>query len=284
MLGLPPEVVQFVAAEAASALLERAVDSGGWWFPGGGWVQPPSLCRAALAAYPEHITVRCPVAVDALKRTETGWQALGADGDELAEAPVVVVASGVGAKRFSQFAWLPQIAGRGQVSHVPATATTPLEIVVCKHGYAVPAVDGQCLIGATFSVDDDEAGERLADHRANLARLELTLPGFAAAIDPRQLAGRVGFRPLSPDRLPIVGPVPAVSATGTNMRLHSLPRLPGLWCAQGYGARGITWSALMADLLVSRIAGDPLPLERDLVDAVDPGRFLVRGARSQVRT
>ena len=48
---------------------------------------------------------------------------------------------------------------------------------------------------------------------------------------------------------------------------------------QGFGARGITWSALMADLLVSRIEGDPLPLERDLVDALDPGRFLIRSAR-----
>ena len=68
-------------------------------------------------------------------------------------------------------------------------------------------------------------------------------------------------------------------SAGINSRLHSLPRLPGLWCAQGFGARGITWSALMADLLVSRIEGDPLPLERDLVDALDPGRFLIRGAR-----
>jgi len=284
MLGLPPEVVQFVAAATASALLERPVDSGGWWFPGGGWVQPPSLCRAALAAFPERITVRCAVAVDALKWAETGWQALAADGNVLAEAPVVVMASGVAAAHFSQFAWLPQIAARGQVSHLPATATPPLEIVLCKHGYAVPAVDGHCLIGATLSLYDDEAGERLDDHRANLAQLELTLPGFAAAIDPGQLAGRVGFRPLSPDRLPIVGPVPAASAAGINSRLHSLPRLPGLWCAQGYGTRGITWSALMADLLVSRIEGDPLPLERDLVDALDPGRFLVRCTRRQVRT
>ena len=48
---------------------------------------------------------------------------------------------------------------------------------------------------------------------------------------------------------------------------------------QGFGARGIVWSALMADLLVSQLEGDPLPLERDLVDALDPGRFLLRSAR-----
>ncbi len=283
-LGLPPEVVQFVAAAAASELLQRPLDTGGWWFPGGGWVQPPSLCCAALAAFPERITIRCAVAVDRLERAKTNWQALAADGSVLAEAPVVVMASGVAAPHFSQFVWLPQVAARGQVSHLPAATTPPLKIVVCKHGYATPVVDGYCLTGATLSLDDDETGERLADHRDNLAQLELTLPGFAVGIDPEQLSGRVGFRPLSPDRLPIVGPVPAACAAASNSRLHNLPRLPGLWCAQGYGTRGITWSALMADLLVSRIEGDPLPLERDLVDALDPGRFLIRGARSPVRT
>ena len=34
----------------------------------------------------------------------------------------------------------------------------------------------------------------------------------------------------------------------------------------------------MADLLLSRLEGEPLPLENDLVDAVDPGRFCLRAA------
>ena len=59
----------------------------------------------------------------------------------------------------------------------------------------------------------------------------------------------------------------------------AIPRQPGLYCLQGFGARGIVWSALMADLLVSQLEGAPLPLERDLVDALDPGRFLIKAAR-----
>ena len=80
---------------------------------------------------------------------------------------------------------------------------------------------------------------------------------------------------MSPDRLPIVGAVPDAAGAGPNTRLHALPRQPGLWCVQGFGARGIVWSALMADLLLSRLEGDPLPLAMDLVDALDPGRFLI---------
>ena len=278
-LGWPPELLQFVDRDEAGRRLGRPVASGGWWFPGGGWVQPPALCRAALAAFPERITLRLNAAVDRLERADSGWHAFDSAGKLLAEAPVLVMASGVAAPRFEQFAWLPQRAARGQVSHLPADATPPLDVVLFQIGYAMPEIDGIRLIGASLSYDDDEAGERVADHSDNLARLRLTLPGFAAGIDPATLHGRVGLRPMSPDRLPIVGPVPEALPAGSNTRLHALARQPGLWCVQGYGARGIVWSALMADLLVSQLEGDPLPLERDLVDALDPGRFLLRSAR-----
>ncbi len=282
-LGWPPEVLQFVDRDTAGRRLGQPVASGGWWFPGGGWVQPPSLCRAALAAFPERITVHLNAAVDRLERAKIGarigWRALDAAGKVLAEAPVLVMASGAAAPRFEQFAWLPQRAARGQVSHLPPAATPPLDVVLFQVGYAMPEIDGIRLIGASLSYDDDKAGERVADHSDNLARLRLTLPGFAAGIDPATLHGRVGFRPMSPDRLPIVGPVPEALPAGSNARLHALPRQPGLWCVQGFGARGIVWSALMADLLVSQLEGEPLPLEKDLVDALDPGRFLLRNAR-----
>ena len=35
----------------------------------------------------------------------------------------------------------------------------------------------------------------------------------------------------------------------------------------------------LASLLISRLEGEPLPLESDLVDACDPGRFLLKAAR-----
>ena len=278
-LGFPLEVLQFVDRDEASRLLGQPVNIGGWWFPGGGWVQPPSLCRAALAAFPEQITVRLNATVGGIKRPKSKWQALAADGSVLAEAPVLVMASGVAAPAFEQFAWLPQRAGRGQVSHLPADTAPALNAALFQIGYAVPEVDGLRLIGASLSYEDDETAERVADHADNLARLRLTLPGFAAGLDPATLTGRVGFRPMSPDRLPIVGAVPDLAAASPNTRLHNLPRQPGLWCVQGFGARGIVWSALMADLLVSQLEGEPLPLERDLVDALDPGRFLLKAAR-----
>lgn len=276
-LRLPPELLQYLDRDAASKLLEWPVARGGWYFPLGGWVQPPSLCRANLLAYPERIQTRCNCPVADIRYQQGQWQALDAQGQVLALAPHLVMASGIDAPRFSPLAWLPQKAARGQVSLLPEQATPALKRLVCGQGYVTPLVDGLRVTGASYQLDDPEPEERLADHQDNLNKLDGLLPGFAAGLDPASLTGRVGFRPVSPDRLPMVGPVPDPSRRG---RSRHIPALPGLWCIQGFGARGLVWSVLMADLLASRMEGEPLPLENDLVAALSPERFLLTPAPS----
>jgi tRNA 5-methylaminomethyl-2-thiouridine biosynthesis bifunctional protein len=129
------------------------------------------------------------------------------------------------------------------------------------------------VAGASFHLEDADPGLRVADHSENLEKLARLLPSFVPPLPEATIAalpGRVGFRPMSPDRLPIVGAVPDPDRP---FRRH-MPTQPGLWCVQGFGSRGIVWSALMADLLASRMHGDPLPLEADLVRALLPERFL----------
>ncbi|MGE5386407.1 MAG: bifunctional tRNA (5-methylaminomethyl-2-thiouridine)(34)-methyltransferase MnmD/FAD-dependent 5-carboxymethylaminomethyl-2-thiouridine(34) oxidoreductase MnmC [Betaproteobacteria bacterium] len=258
VLGFPTDYLCFLDREAATARLGRPTEFGGWWFPAGGWVQPHSLCRAALAAWPERITAQLNTFVANIEYRDGEWQALDAGGTTLAKASALIMASGVEARRFLPFADLPQRWARGQTTHLTAAQLAPPKIVVCGQGYLTPAVDGVCSLGASFQIDDTDPAERLFDHEENLARLEQMLPGSAATLDPSTLHGRVGFRPVSPDRLPIVG---------------AMPNHPGLWCALGFGSRGIVWSALMAELLASRMEGEPLPLERDLMDMVAPSRF-----------
>jgi len=49
-----------------------------------------------------------------------------------------------------------------------------------------------------------------------------------------------------------------------------LPHARGLWLAVGYASRGLSWSALMGDLIGARLAGEPLPLETDLAQLISP--------------
>jgi len=58
-----------------------------------------------------------------------------------------------------------------------------------------------------------------------------------------------------------------------------VPRQVDAWVLSGYGARGLAWSTLAAELLASLIDGEP-PSERNLCDAVDPARFLLRPPRA----
>jgi tRNA 5-methylaminomethyl-2-thiouridine biosynthesis bifunctional protein len=50
----------------------------------------------------------------------------------------------------------------------------------------------------------------------------------------------------------------------------------------GFGSRGLTWAALAGELLASLIEGEPLPLERELVDATDSRRFILRRFRGGI--
>ena len=119
---------------------------------------------------------------------------------------------------------------RGQVTRLPSIAGKALRAPVCGDGYVTPALDGALCLGATFDEDDPDPEVRTSDHAANLERLERMLPGFAPRCDPATLSGWVGFRAMSPDRLPIVG---RLSGTAN----------AGLFACVALGARGLTWSA-----------------------------------------
>ncbi|EXI80573.1 MAG: tRNA 5-methylaminomethyl-2-thiouridine biosynthesis bifunctional protein MnmC [Candidatus Accumulibacter appositus] len=276
----------FVDRQQARKLAAWPVASGGWWFPGGAWVDPASLCRANVARHADAISAHYDTQVAQIERPADLWQARSAAGDLIAEAPVLILANATTARQFPAAAHLPLRSARGQVSHLATTAGSAPDIVVCRLGYVTPAIDGLRCAGATFSVDDGESALREADHAENLAKLDFILPGYGKGIQARDLAGRVGFRPLSPDRLPMIGAIgdaAAIDPDAPARPLAEMPRLPGLYLINGFGARGIVWSALAGELLACLITATPPPLPEDLVDALDPGRFLLRGRSRRQR-
>lgn len=275
----PPDYLRHVGRDEASAIAGCAVSEGGWWFPWAGWVQPPSLCAAHIAAFSDGVRLHGGRTVAALKRRGAEWFALDEQGRTIASAPTLILANGTGIRTFPHAAPLPVLSARGQVTHLADDSHTP-RVVLCRSGYLSPPVDGIRSVGATFDMDDDCTQLRDSDEAANLTTFQAMLPDQtlpAIALD----RGRVGFRPASPDRLPLVGGVPVAGQTPPNTMLDAVERVPGLYVISGFGARGLVWSALMAELLASRLHGDPLPLERELVDAMDPARFTLRPFRKK---
>lgn len=282
-LRLPSDFAAFLERDAAATLIGRDVAHGGWWFPGGGWVSPANVCSAMMAAAGKAVDARFCTEVSSLRQTAEGWRVFDDAGKLLAAAPHLILANAHDANRLLAQA-LPLTPIRGQVSYLPPgiadAMLPPLHHVICRSGYITPPAAGTVCIGASFDSGDTDLRIRAADHAGNLQRLDELLPGAATGIDAARLDGRVGLRTATPDRLPLIGTLPDTTAIiGNAATLEKLPRLKGLHALLGLSARGMVWAPLAAELLASQLAGDPLPVERDLVRAVDPARFHLRDLR-----
>ncbi|MDR2015701.1 MAG: bifunctional tRNA (5-methylaminomethyl-2-thiouridine)(34)-methyltransferase MnmD/FAD-dependent 5-carboxymethylaminomethyl-2-thiouridine(34) oxidoreductase MnmC [Azoarcus sp.] len=278
-LALPGELLRYADAGTASEIIGWRVPHGGWYFPNCGWVQPPSLCAANLATHSNLVRTHWPQFVARIEYRGYLWHALATDGSIIASAPVMILAAGTGLSGFPHAAPTPVYSARGQVSVLPTAENSPPQAVVCCGGYVTPEVDGLRCAGASFDLGDPDPEPRLGDQQMNLAKLESILPGYTAGLDAAMLGARVSFRPVSTDRLPLAGAVPTATQ---GVPLAAQARHPGLYMISGFGSRGLAWAALMGELLASRIEGEPLPIERELADATDPGRFLLRRYRKHV--
>jgi tRNA 5-methylaminomethyl-2-thiouridine biosynthesis bifunctional protein len=133
-------------------------------------------------------------------------------------------------------------------------------VVVLRGGMVLPPVEGVCVVGASFDLEDDDPLPRAESDAGNVERLERIL-GVKQNL-PEKFDNRVAFRSVAPDRLPIVGKL-----------------ADGVYGAFAYGSRGLIWAALAAELIAAEVEGEPLPVEGKLVDAMHPARFARRAAR-----
>ncbi len=215
-----------------------------------------------------------------------------ATGELIATAPVLILANAVAARSFAPSAHLALHAARGQVAHLNAAPDSAPQVVVSRLGYVTPAINGVRSSGASFVMDDADTSWREAEHVDNLHKLNCCLPAYlkadelaeacqaAAATQHSENPGRVGIRPIAPDRLPMIGQIADLNALDPKRPIPALakiPRLPGLYITNAFGARGLVWSAFAGELLASMICGEPLPVEKELCAALDPARFLLSG-------
>ncbi|MEA3119410.1 MAG: tRNA 5-methylaminomethyl-2-thiouridine biosynthesis bifunctional protein [Paraburkholderia sp.] len=285
--GYPPAFVQAHSAAEAQTRSGVALTHGGWFYPQGGSLNPAALCAALCAAAGDALSWRGGVQAARIQRDGHAWTIFDEAGCPLERAPVVIFANAQDAARVAGLRHAPTRVIRGQLTLLPARFAAALRMPVIGDGYAVPLADA-LLTGATYEIDDTDPLVRTSSHSENVMRLSRLLPALAgelAELDPASLAGRVGFRCVTSDRLPMIGPLPDEAASERDaaalrgVQLPDLPRTDGLYSAFAFGSRGLVWSSLAAELIASQIEGEPWPLERDLADSLDPARYLLRTLR-----
>lgn len=293
---LPAAEMQFIDGARTSDLAGVPLHSAGLYFPSGGGVSP----QGVLAACARDIDIVEGAIIARLEPSQDGWALLSPDGTVIGEASTVVLANGPFARTLWDIGDLPLTANRGQVAHVAATdASQRLKLGLSYGNYLSPAVtadDGAYHVsGASFGrweqPLDDETWRDLsaAEEAAIIDELKALSSAFDAVAPRDGDPGRAALRATTPDHLPVAGQVHDASAFDREYEsLHHGRReslypaasyIPGLYAMTGLGARGFQTAPLLAEMLADLMLGTPLPVSRDVLEALHCGRYQIRRLR-----
>ena len=258
-----------------------AEETAALWHNLAGWLQPQSLVKAQLM-HP-NIELRTQQKVTKLNSLNKQWECLDAQGNLIAQAPVLVLANAYDAqtlidsiKLSSQAAphpHLPATALRGQVTigpmrAIPAQMQKSLPYFpVNGHGSLICHLQSQepyWMVGSSFQRNDFDLQTRHEDQVSNMQQWAELMPAWQEEIlnqiDLGQTTAWAAIRMALPDRLPAVG-------------AFSHPELKGLTVCTGLGARGISWSVLSGELLAAHANHEPLPMAASLAKLMAASRF-----------
>jgi len=254
--GVATEVLDEAALVEAEPNLRRGL-AGGLLVPNDGVIYPPAAAIALLTLARElgaEVRERTPVDAIIANGVRCGRETLSAD--------IVVNAAGAAAATLTP--GLPVVPRKG---HLVITERHP---GFCRHqvvelGYLTsahvmtgesvafnvqPRITGQVLIGSSRELVgwDGSVNRRVVARMVE--RACAFMPGLADLIAVRTWTG---FRPATPDKLPLIG---------------RWPETPGLWIAAGHEGLGITTSlgtaSILADLVAERTPViDALPYAPD---------------------
>lgn len=254
-----------------------------------GWLPPALVCQQLLER--DNIPLlQADIHNINHDKNKNSWTLEDGDGLTILDSESLVIASAYDCKNFAQSEHLPLRKIRGQISELPCTAeSSQLQTVICGEGYFTPAENGLHSCGATYNKDIFTREVREEDHRANIAQISATDSGLAAAVgEPaiESLSGRANFRCTTPDYLPITGALPNLPEMLEDYAILRrdaktvLPirgsYLPNLYVNCGMGSRGLSYAPLTAEILAAQIAGETAPLEQELLNAINPARFIIR--------
>jgi len=207
-------------------------------------VDPVSLTEGLAA----HVSARgasvtTGFAVRAIAANASGWRVSGFDGRSV-DGDAVVVSAAIGSTKLLRPHGLdvPLIGAKGYsvtIAHADPTPSLPLYLCEPKLGLT-PLAAGLRIAGFF------ELGARNGSPSVERARqlVEETRP-FVAALDGSSFAegpaGWAGFRPSTPDSLPLLGPVPGA---------------PGLVVATGHGMLGVTLAPVTGLAVATLVRGE----------------------------
>lgn len=246
--GLASTLLNAQAVARAEPGLRKGL-AGGLLVPGDGTLYAPNATRWLLGRMPQQITIQRGMAI----RIDGNTVVL-ADGSVL-QAPQLLLATGLQATQL--VSGLPMRAKKG---HLVITDRYPgavshqlveLSYITTAHHSEGPSVafnvqprpTGQLLIGSSRQFDTLDATVEPAMMARMLLRAISYMPGIGQL---NAIRTWTGFRPATPDSLPI---------------LDRHPDNPHLWMAVGHEGLGVTTATGTADIITALMTAAAAPLD-----------------------
>lgn len=231
-------------------------------------VEPDTLSQGLAAKLKEMgATIRENTGVARLvTETDQVRRVVSRSGEDFV-ADAVVLAAGVGNADLAHQlrVRLPIRSGKGySVDYSPAPVQLRTSLTLEDARVAVTPLDGYLRLAGTmeFGRPDDRVDPLRVEAIRRAARESFR--GWDEAAPAAERAPWAGHRPMTPDGLPVVGPIGAV---------------PNAYVAGGHGMLGLTLAPATGKMIAAMVAGDPDTLDQDTVHAVTPDRFSRRRGR-----
>jgi tRNA 5-methylaminomethyl-2-thiouridine biosynthesis bifunctional protein len=286
---IPIADIKKTSAAAASQYCGVKISSDALFLDKCGFVNPSALCNSNITLMADKINILFYKDILSLNKTCENWVVKDSGGIEVKSAPVVIIANAADAIKFSQCNWLPIDKVRGQLTYLPASViennNAKVSTILCyEGGYIIPEINGYYCVGATYGRHNFNHEINLEDHKINIANLRKNID--IGEVEYEKLQGRVAFRATCIDRRPIIGAVPNVEAFlqdyadlhhgRKNKHYPAGQYLEGLYISTAYGSRGLSGCIIGGEILAAMINNDELPLPQNIVNTVNPARFIIK--------
>jgi|JI8StandDraft_1071087.scaffolds.fasta_scaffold56096_2 tRNA 5-methylaminomethyl-2-thiouridine biosynthesis bifunctional protein len=280
------KAVQNLNIDSSEAILaDKGYPFKGIFFPKAGSASPFHLSQTYLKLAGGSVKQILSSSLLSIKREESHWKLTLSNGEVL-ESDTVIFANSFDAKDFVDgLGKMKKV--RGQILYYPSQDFPEKldSVLLHEDGYIVPNVNGVHIIGSTFDPFDSSLELSIEDNIHMLQKLKTLFPKINPE-DGRGMQGRVGFRAMSSDHLPMVGPIPDriefekdYSDLWKANMFKDYPNgkyLPGLYVSCAHGSKGILSSYLAANVIASMLTNEPMPIETKLIDKINPSRFTIQ--------
>lgn len=282
----PDTLVHYVNQQQTGEISGLPLEQDAMYFPQGGWINPPSLCKALIDSASAQLELHYHPSTHVCGISREGERFTLDTGAELPEFDTLILCTGTETNLIQGFDEVAIEPVRGQVTQVTSDSTlSELKTVICAKGYLTPAWQGTHCVGSSFVKQDTDTQVRESENQHNLSLLEYSFGAQAWHQNLEVVAARASLRATTRDHLPLVGQMPIKKqhqslfeqlSKGSKLETQTELAQPGLFILSGLGSRGLCTAPLAAELLTSQLTGKPLPVSQRVSQALNPNRFWLR--------